>query len=62
MIGQQASFLYIDSGPAIPAFANTLVAIFTSRIQHGRSVLSGGGVYATGSNTAQLKLNDCGVI
>lgn len=62
MIGQQASFLYIDSGPAFPAFSNTLVAIFTSRIQHGRSVQSGGGVYAAGSNTAQLKLNDCGVI
>jgi len=43
-------------------YSNTQVAIFTSSIQHGRSVMSGGGVYATGSNTAQLKLNGCGVL
>jgi hypothetical protein len=46
----------------LPAYGNTEVAITNSRIQHGRSILSGGGVYATGYNNAILRLNDCGVL
>jgi hypothetical protein len=54
--------MYIDTGPLMSPAPTIDINIYDTRISHGRSVMSGGGVYAGGANTAVLRLNKCDVI
>jgi hypothetical protein len=54
--------MYIDTGASMLSPPTIDINLYDTRITHGRSIYSGGGVYAGGANTAILRLNKCSVI